>query len=277
MTFNKSTQFPGDGALSFLLELQAALVVFLTLVAFPISLAASTFAPPGEPMPSANPPKPKQDLNSIKRPLEVFNDRPSNDPTVIYFDKGKPKYRIPRNYIVNRGNWNNDATNIFLSLKVTFPGFKPLTEETRDCLTRPPLYWPKGCMPIQFWTVVNAHSSEKPYVLTDEQKFKNASKLFRSQTPKPGPDGFEMFETGQDNVYIESYHKKLTDRSIYISCILSDHNGKRDATCDDSFSPLPNGGGLSYRFHLNQMEHAEEIDTGLRNLLKSFTIPEDKP
>ena len=90
------------------------------------------------------------DLQAVKKQLEVFNDRRSTDPTPIDFDKGKPRYRIPRNYIVNMGNWNPDTMNNLVELRVTFPGFKPLTEETRDCLTQPPLYWPKGCVPIQF-------------------------------------------------------------------------------------------------------------------------------
>jgi hypothetical protein len=228
-------------------------------------------------MPSNSGAKP-QDFQSVKKSLEVLNDRPSTDATPIYFDKGKPKYRIPRNYIANMSSWNPDAMNILITLRVTYPGFKPLTDETRDCLAKPPLYWPKGCEPLEVWIGANILSESKSHALTDEQKFNNARNLFHSQAPKQGPDGFELYETGTDDGRIEHYRKKLVDRTIYIYCVgVRVMNGKRWAQCGDHFSPLPNGAGISYRFLLDQMDHAEDIDTGLRKLVMSFTIPEDKP
>jgi hypothetical protein len=256
-----------------------ALFACIIAISFPSPVTASTSAPPSEPLPSpsqSTTAKPNNVLGA-KKELEFLNDRPSTDSTPIYFDKGKPKYRIPRNYIVNMGNWDIDSMNNLITLRVTYPGFKPLTDETRDCLTKPPLYWPKGCVPIQFWIGVNGLREENSHVLTDEQRFNNMRDVFHSQVPKPGPDGFEMYETGPDDARIESYRKKLSDRTIYISCgLIQIKNGKRWAQCDDLFSPLANGGGISYRFLLDQMDHAEEIDIGLRKLIMSFTLPESK-
>ncbi len=157
-----------------------------------------------------------------------------------------------------------------ITFKVTFPGFGPLTEKTTQCLMQPRAYWPKGCMPVEFW-LGGANG-------TDEEHFANARKLFHSQMPKQGPDGFEMYETGPDNARIETYRKKTSTHTLLFNCLIfAGYQGNRDAVCGNYDSPLPNSNDLSYRLSLDEMPYAEKIDDGIRVLLESFTVKGDNP
>ncbi len=109
---------------SFLLLLAATLSISLTFS------TATASVPSVEPTTTTDNVTTQSDIQATKKQLNFLNDRPSTDPTPIVFDKGKPKYRIPRNYIANMSSWNSDAINNLITLRVTFPGFKPLTEET---------------------------------------------------------------------------------------------------------------------------------------------------
>jgi hypothetical protein len=71
-----------------------------------------------------------QDLRSI----------PSTDTTPIKVKIGAVTYAIPRNYILYPIN------GLPVVLQVTYPGFQPLTEETRPCMEHK--IW-RQCMPIQ--------------------------------------------------------------------------------------------------------------------------------
>jgi hypothetical protein len=218
-----------------------------------------------------------KNVGEIKKEMGFLNARPSADTTPLYFKSGKVRYKIPRNYIVRMFDWSMRRRDDIVTMRVTYPGFEPYSEKTKDCLTKPPLYWPKGCFPVEFWIGVGKGDGDTGRVLTDEDKFNNARNLFHSQTPKPGPAAFEMYETGPDNARTETYRKKHGAQTIFIQCIIFDSNGKRNAICDNTGTPLSTGGFFSYRFYLDQMKDAEEIDTGLRKLVISFTQPAERP
>ncbi len=213
-----------------------------------------------------------QDYREAKKEVGFLNARPSADTTPMYFSQGHVKYKIPRNYIVRMFDWSQHRQDDIVTMRVTFPGFEPYSEKTKDCLTKPALYRPPGCTPIEFSLSVWKGPAEPQIHLTDDEKFNNSRDLFHSQIPKQGPGGFEMYETGPEDARIETYYKKHGSQTILIQCIIFDSNGKRNAICDNTGSPLPTGGFFSYRFYLDQMKHAEAIDTGLRELLTSFTI-----
>lgn len=254
-----------------------------------LAALASTSPPSGELTTTNSAVTNQPSFQSVKKQLEILNDRPSADTTPMYFSAGDVKYKIPRNYIVRMFDWSQKhLKDDIVTMRVTYPGFEPYSETTKDCLTKPPLYWPKGCIPIEFWITVAKGPIEKTSrVLTDEDKFNNLRDVFHSQIPKPGPGGFEMYEIGTEEARTEIYRKKHGDQTIVISCVLVQHDEtgkriddddrKRYGLCDNTWSLLSNGTSISYRIWLNQIQDAEAIDTGLRKLLMSFTVKESKP
>jgi hypothetical protein len=214
----------------------------------------------------------------------VYGSDASMDTKPVYFDMGTFKYKVPRNYIIDMGEG-------LVTIKATFPGFHPLTDKTADCLTKPYLYLPKGCFPVTFWFEVGKTLGDPPkkfvvngetFTDVDEWHFKNASKIFRSQKPKQGPAGFEMYEAGRDIVQTETYRKKSKLHTILIHCYMHgvmDEDGVEDKnaqTCSNLHSPLPRGGAVSYRVRHDQLSDVERIDTGIRNLLSSFIVKGEK-
>lgn len=201
-------------------------------------------------------------FGDIWKKSQALRDIPSTNPTPIEFTFEGVEYRVPRNYLVRMDGPLTPPT-----FRVTYPGLKPLTEETKQCLTQPRAYWPPGCAPIEFW--LEGHQP----LTADDDHFNNARKLFHSQTAKQGPNGFQMYETGPEDARIETYRKKTPGHTLLFDCMIftGDH-GKRDAVCSNYFSPLPNGNALSYRLDLDQIKDAENIDDGIRALIDSFTL-----
>jgi hypothetical protein len=193
---------------------------------------------------------------------QELRDQPSVDATPVEFTYLGAKYRVPRNYIVHMAGPLTPPT-----FRVTYPGFEPLTEKTRQCLTKPRAYWPPGCIPIEFWLGGQTH-------FTDDDHFNNARDLFHSQTPKEGPGGLELYEEGSIDHLAQIYRKKTSTHTLLITCFYYDTE-KRGALCTNYSSPLPNGNDLSYRIDLNQLENAEKIDDGIRALINSFTLKGD--
>jgi hypothetical protein len=213
-------------------------------------------------------------FGDIWKQSQILRDQPSIDATPVEFSIAGVNYRVPRNYISHMDNYNGGVQEM-VTFKVTFPGFEPLTDKTKQCLTQPKAYWPPGCVPIEFW--IGGYSKDQP-VLSDDDHFNNSRDLFHSQIPKQGPDGFEMYETGPENARMETYRKKIPTHTLLFECLIfSGYQGKRDAVCENYGSPLPNGNGLSYRLSLDQIKDAEKIDDGIRSVISSFTLKGDKP
>lgn len=208
----------------------------------------------------------QEQFQATKKILSKYNDQPSMDTTPVVVDIVGVKYKIPRNYIIYMSEWNGDPG--LIKLRVTFPGFQPLNDATKDCLTKPAAYRPAGCVPVDF--ILQGHGADD-----DERHFKNGSRLFRSQIPKVGPNGFEMYETGSDNTgnaRMETYHKKLADHTLLFNCFMHDNNGKRSGICDNGTSTTPDGTGLFLGINYNQLKDVEQIDQGIRKLVKSLAI-----
>jgi len=127
-------------------------------------------------------------------------------------------------------------------------------------------FWPKDCVPIEFTLI-----GKTP--VSDDERFRNASTLFHSQIPKPGPAGFEMYETGADNARLETYRKVTAKHTLLIHCIIfpPKNNGEKWGTCSNESRLLDNN-TLEYSFYLDQLGNAEQIDNGLRNLVDSLTL-----
>lgn len=205
-----------------------------------------------------------------RKMLGAYIDVPSMDITPVQFSIGTVRYTVPRNYMVNMQNFKGGPQES-VSFKVSFPGFKPYTEETKDCFTLAPLYRPKGCIPIRFSVIGSTPVS-------DDEAFTNASKLFHSQTPKQGPNGFEWYETGPPHARLDTYRKFANGHTLMIDCFDHDINRPLMWVCNTS-SRLPSGNaveyilsGARYEFNGAQFKYAEQLDEGLRSLVASFTF-----
>ena len=252
-----------------MLKLETRLQKYLMLVLLLCGSAFSAHAQGSDSDPSLTAPKLSDDPRNgeIWKKSQVLRDHPSTDSTVISFSIAGVNYKVPRSYITQMDSWNGGAQG-GVSFHATFPGFEPLTEKTKQCLTEPRAYWPAGCIPIEFWI----HGKNGP---SDDDHFNNQRDLFHSQLPKQGPAGFEMYETGPLNARIETYRKKTSTHTLLIDCISNKLETDRKPVCENYGSPLPSGNGLSYRLDFNQLENAEKIDNGIRSLVNSFTVKEE--
>jgi hypothetical protein len=210
---------------------------------------------------------PSAQMSPTQLPTDHWNDQPSTDTTPTTFSLDAAQYKVPRDYVVWMDNWRGGPQTL-VRFKVNFPGFEPLTETTKSCMSVAPAYRPLGCLPVVFYLRRGGGGDLSP----DEQ-FNNARTLFHSQTPLPGPDGFELYETGPVIARINTYRKKSHGRTLFVQCILGDLRAKQMPICH-SESRLPNGNVLAYGFNGDQLSNADQIDQGLRTLVRSFTLPE---
>jgi hypothetical protein len=197
--------------------------------------------------------------------LGAYIDVPSADTTPVEFSVGNVRYRAPRNYIVNMNNYKGGPQPL-VAFELTVPGFEPFSEKTKDCMTKPLAYLPPNCFPVKFNIIGSTPVS-------DDEGFQNMSDLFHSQSPKQGPYGFELYETGPENARIETYRKQANGHTLVIDCFIQDPQMQREAICNNR-SRLQNQNGLNYSFNKNRLQYAEQIDGELRRLLDSFTVKE---
>ncbi|MCP3477639.1 hypothetical protein NLM33_46650 [Bradyrhizobium sp. CCGUVB1N3] len=197
-----------------------------------------------------------------------MKDEPSPDQTLVSFSVADVNYVVPRNYIVSMPNWSGGPQNGLVDIKVTFPGFLPLTEQTRQCLTEPRAYWPPGCIPVEFWIQAGGR-------LSDDDLFKNMTKQISPPALREGPSGFELYQWGAGGRRRDIYRKRTSRHTLIIDCSYYENSGKIGAVCSTE-SLLSNGGALFYRIDLDQIKNAEQIDQGIRALIESFTTNESE-
>jgi hypothetical protein len=200
------------------------------------------------------------------RPLE-----PSLDSTPVEFTIGEVRYRVPRNYIIRMHDYSG-GNQSSVGFKVTFPGFEPLTEKTSQCLTKTLADWPPGCMPVQF----NVGSGWSR-ILPDEDWFKYVIREFSDPTPKSGPGGFEVYETGEGNQKQILYKKKTRKHLLLFLCYRYKLKVPSNGLCNNHQSKLGDGNAIDYDLYIEHIKNAEAIDNGIRELLESFRIEGETP
>jgi hypothetical protein len=239
---------------------------------------------------------PKEGSRPAHTPAEAeaqkWNDRPSSSTDLITFsligapyhtppkntDASKPmalpehkdeerqiQYRIPRNYIVLMDDWNGGAQTL-VRLKVTFPGFEPLTQKTAQCLSLSPAFRPTSCTPVAF--VLRRGGAYEP---PDDVRFNNASSLFHSQLPLAGPYGFALYEIGPTGARSQTYRMDTPQHMLVINCFRSSKDEAQLSVCHTE-SRLESGNVLAYFLYSDQLKDAERIDTGIRELVRSFQL-----
>jgi hypothetical protein len=206
-----------------------------------------------EQIPAAN------SFEEIWKKSQSLKPEPSTDTAPVAVKIGEVSYGIPRNYISNL-HFN------FPVLKVTYPGFNPLTEETSGCFDRK-LQAKLGCTALEL-------NLGPGMSLPNERRFENSLKLVSPEqklSPRQSADGYQVYDLGPENARIEIYRSESGD--IFFTCKIFDNNGVRDAVCDDTVS-LADGNTVWFFFRINQIEQVRKIEVGIRQLMSNFQTGE---
>ncbi len=196
-------------------------------------------------------------IEEIWKKSQSLRPEPSRDTTPVTAKVGEIVYSIPRNYI--------SSFSDFPVLKVTYPGFKPLTEETRGCFD-PKLRVSLGCTTLELRLLFSV-SYHPGY----ENLIRAATPDHAMPQPRPGPYGYEIYDLGPENARTEIYQS--TAESIFFRCALFDNNGVRDAVCDDIVS-LSDGNVIRFFFGLKQISELRDFEAGIRQLMSTFRMGE---
>jgi hypothetical protein len=212
--------------------------------------------------------------------LEVHNDKPSMDTTPVSFVVDGISYSVPRNYIVRMFNWNETLQKDGSpTLRVTFPGFEPLSAKTKDCLSRPAVPQASECVPL---TVLIGGRSQ---VIHDIESKTRAS-FHNPHDPsliRSGPYGYKFFEMGiSGRMKYQTYFKESGNRILVVHCLVTiseindpDNTNPRSTCRKDTV--VSKGGAFEYLFTVDELKDVEEVDHGLQKLVNSFTQPGDRP
>jgi hypothetical protein len=187
-------------------------------------------------------------IDEVWKKSQSLRPRQSTDTTPVTVKVGDVTYKIPRNYISMYFD--------FPQLKVTYPGFKPFTEETSGCFDRR-LEASLGCTTLE----LNMRLS-----LPHHPGFENAIKAappYREKplSPRPGPYGYDIYDEGPDNARSEIYRSESED--IFFRCGIYDNNGVRSGVCDDAVS-LADGNAVRFFFYLRQVGELRNFEAGIR-------------
>jgi hypothetical protein len=215
---------------------RCALTLLTALVLTAQHAAAEQFAP----------------YDEIKRKSAVFEPQPSLDTTPVTLKVVDVTYRIPRNYLISTGE--------IPTLKLTWPGLKPLTEETRKCFGSILQSEQAGCTSLTFHLLGSRGPAPGGRAFTNSEMFENFMRGFDVK-PKKGPFGYDVYEIGPREVGSETYRR--TDGDIYFHCSYS--------VCSDSFR-LHDMNHIQFHFRRQQIEHVVEIEAAMRQLMEQFVV-----
>jgi hypothetical protein len=200
-------------------------------------------------------------IEEIWKKSQSLRPEPSTDTTPVAVKIGEVSYSIPRNYIFNLHLG-------YPVLKVTYPGFNPLTEETSGCFDRK-LQAKLGCTALEL-RLAQGKS------LPNKVRFENLLELVPSSqksSSRRSADGYQVYDLGPENARVEIYRSESED--IFFTCKIFDNNGARAAVCDDTVS-LPDGNTVRFFFSLNQIGHLRDFEAGIRQLTSHLQIGESK-
>jgi hypothetical protein len=200
--------------------------------------------------------------NEIKRKSAVFEPRPSFDTTPVTVTVVDVTYRIPRNYLIH-------LDPAISTLKLTWPGLKPLTQETQKCFGSILQSEAAGCTSLEFHILGSRGPGPGGRALTNAEMFENFKKYNPDAKRRDGPFGSDIYDTGPEEARIEQYRK--LDGDLFFNCMISDYHGKRGAVCADMFR-LDDMNHVQFRFRLPLVEHIPEIESGIRRLMASFVV-----
>jgi hypothetical protein len=215
-------------------------------------LAIADDLPSPTPPPVANSPLGFRDTWENSQGLR---SKPSLDTSPVLIDVFGAKYNIPRNFLVYL-----PGPLTFPTLKITIPGFSPLTEETRACFE----HRQANCEPVQ----ITIGSGYVPGRIA----FERMSELFLNKEPNKYPYGYNEYNIGPDNARCENYTKENGADFIYFTCFVDKmtQDWERKSTCNDHFfyKKTP----LHFFIRRERIDLVPEIEAAVRHLMESFEV-----
>lgn len=203
---------------------------------------------------------------ALEDAMRTVKEKPSTDSAPVSFMIDNVLYQVPRNYLIQMERWSGGPQTL-VGFKVTMPGFDPLTDANKSCMTVAPLYRPPGCAPIEFRIIGGGGSPA-----SDEVAFDNMRSLFHSPTPSKGPYGFDIYETGPEDARIQTYVQRIPDHLLIIQCFPHKNDKTVRRVVCGNHSRLADHNELEYYFYLDQLPFAEQMDRGIRHLINSFLV-----
>jgi hypothetical protein len=140
----------------------------------------------------------------IRRQSEIFEPRASLDTTPVTVKVVDVTYRIPRNYLIV-------LEPAIPTLRVTYPGFKPLSEGTKDCFDPKWRMQHSECIVIEFLLLGSRGPGPEGRAYTNAERFENFKRNSRSIRFRSGPFGYDIFEEGPEDARSEHYRKTEGD------------------------------------------------------------------
>lgn len=196
----------------------------------------------------------------IRKKSQIFEPKPSFDTTPVIIRVVDVTYRIPRNYLSKLPPANP-------ALKVTFPGFKPLTEETRDCFDPKWQHQNPGvCTAFEFILLGSLGPAPGGRAYTASERLENIKKNIPGVVRRPGPHGYDIYEIGPPEARIQRYWKSEGD--VLFRCFGGD-DSKRPVVCDSTFR-LDDGNHAHFIFRRHHIEHVPAIEAAIRQLVNGF-------
>jgi hypothetical protein len=198
----------------------------------------------------------KSTTEPYKKSKKVLGSELSTDATPEAVTIGNVTYLIPRNYISNH----------YLSeLKVTYPDFKPYTDETKDRFDAK-IAFQTGCQTVEF------NLNPSPY--REKEMAANAHRDSPDLHCREhaGPLGYMIYSIGQNEALSEAYVNDAA--GIFFECVGSGDNRE---ICQDHFSLADNNSAhfifLLTKEHKMQvdMNDVPAIEAGIRKLVASFS------
>jgi hypothetical protein len=240
-----ASDLPND----FRISLRSIRATCLLLLAFSSTLGwalANDFAP----------------FEEIWKRSQILEPKPSFDTKPVTLKVVSVAYRIPRNYLI--------YTDQIPTLKLTWPGLNPLTEETHKCFGSILQSEQAGCTSFEFHLLGSRGPAAGGRAFTNAEKFENFKKHTPNAKLRRGPFGYDVYDTGPEEARTETYRKNAGD--ILFHCSFSGEEGrKRGGVCNDAFR-LDDMNHLQFYFRLHQIEYIPEIESRMRRLMATFVI-----
>ena len=199
-------------------------------------------------------------FEEARRRLQDLNPNPSFDTKPVAVRVVSVEYSIPRNYLTY-------MPPHIPALTITFPGFKPLTEETQNCFDPKWQRQNPGCTTIEFRLLGSRGPGPGGWAITNAERFENFMRGLKV-TVKPAQLGFELYEVGPEEARIRVYRRVEGD--IFFDCHSTVYGGRKLTTaCNDRFR-LDDMNHVQFYFRPQLIEHIPEIEKGIRRLMASF-------
>jgi hypothetical protein len=191
-----------------------------------------------------------------------YKPEPSFDTTPTLVKVDRVTYKIPRNYLI--------FVDRIPTLRVAWPGLRPLTQKTKICFGVLRDARAAGCEPLEIHLLGSRGPGPGNRALTAAEMFENFLARNSGAVKTAGPAGFDVYSIGPARARIEHYRKAEGD--IYFFCMLQEV-ADRPAICSDNFR-LRDNNHAQFHFNSALVPNVQDIEAQIRNLMANFVAEE---